>query len=341
MVGALFATPSRAVADPPTPRLASLAWVRSAGAESCIGPAALSEAVAKKLGREAIATPSRANLAIEGHIERVSAGGPWRATLAVVSETGQIQGLRELHGAEPDCRTLDESLALVIALLIEPGAILTPEPRLPEAPPSPLATPPPFPAVPLRPVLTSEAPVVEPKPAPSAQRWPFAVGAGVLEGIGLLPGAAFPGIALVARFTPPRWPEIELDAAYWTPRSSGTPGAAFSLGWGSISLCPLVLVAGANELRLCPAVVFAGLVAQTTGLAPTLTTARFVFYPEVTFRYTRRIFGPLMASAGASTLVPTERASFYYLDAAGTRRDVFQQSPIAGTFDLAVGVGFP
>jgi hypothetical protein len=57
---------------------------------------ALSQAIAQKLGREALAAPSRASLAIEGHIERADGGGAWRATLAVVSEAGEVQGLREL-----------------------------------------------------------------------------------------------------------------------------------------------------------------------------------------------------------------------------------------------------
>jgi hypothetical protein len=344
---AFFGVVSRAGADPASHRLASLAWIRKPGAEQCIGPMALSEEVAKKLGREAITAPSRASLAIEGHIERVDSDGGWRATLAVVSETGEVQGLRELHGTDADCRSLDESLALVIALLIEPGAILAPIPHAVEAPPSVTLSPPPppvFPGLPLKPVVAvsiAPPPLAPSASSPPAQRWVFDGGVGVVGGVGLLPGPLVPGLALRARLKPPRWPAIELDGAFWTPRSSGTPGASFALGWGALSICPLVLAAGADVLSLCVGGAFAGLVAETAGLSPAATKARFVFYPQAAFRYERRLFGPLTASAGLGMVVPTDRAVFYYLDRHGARQDVFQQAPVACTFDLGLGVRLP
>jgi hypothetical protein len=339
LAAALLGAASQAAADPPpaagdapVPRLASLAWVRSPGAESCAGPLALSQAIAQKLGREALAAPSRASLAIEGHVERVDPGGTWRVTLAVVSEAGEVQGLRELRSAAPDCRALDEEIALVIALLIEPGAVIGPAPASTPVPSVPSAAPPaPLPAAP-------------PAPLPPAEPWRIDAQAGLIGGVGgLLPGVAAAGIAVGAHLTPPRWPALEVGGAFWPSRTAvkASVGASFSLGWGSLSICPLDLKGAANGLRLCLGGALGALVADTVGLSPAARKDRWVFYPDAALRYQRRIFGLLTVSAGAGLLVPIERASFYYLDASGMRQNVFQQGPIAGTLDLAVGVRFP
>lgn len=338
----IAAAPARAdpaaAGDPPAPRLASLAWVRAPGAESCIGPVALSQAVAQKLGRDAIAAPSRSSLAIEGHIERVD--GAWRATLAVVTEAGEVQGLRELRSEAPDCRALDEAIALVMALLIEPGAALGPAHGAPP-PPAP-ATPRPAPAAP--PAAPSPPVVTTPSvPPPPVEPWRIESAVGLVVGVGLLPGEAATGVRGDVRITPPGWPAIEIGGAYWPsrPGGTGTVGANFSLGWGSLSLCPTLLEGDGNGLRICFGSVLGALVADTTGLSPPAHKDQLVFYPDLALRYQRLLVGPLTVSAGAGVLIPTERPTFYYLDTSGQRQNVFQQAPLAGTFDLALGLRFP
>jgi hypothetical protein len=334
------ADPPSGAPDPTAPRLASLAWVRGPGAESCIGPVALSEALARTLGREALAAPARASLAIEGHVERVDSDGSWRATLAVVTQAGEVQGLRELRSAALDCRALDGALALVLALLIEPGAVIGPahvSPREPAlVPVTSLPAPPAPPPAPHAPATIAPS---LPAPAPP---WRIDAEAGLMGGAGLLPGGAAAGVALDAYFTPPGWPAIAVGGAFWPSRAGGTAlgGANFSLGWGSLSLCPIDLEADGNGLRLCFGGTLGAIVAETTGLAPAARKIQLVYSPDVALRYRRQFVGPVTVGAGASLSIPTARPSFYYLDTLGMHHDIFQQGSIGGTVDLTLGIRF-
>jgi hypothetical protein len=149
------------------------------------------------------------------------------------------------------------------------------------------------------------------------------------------------GIALGMHVTPPRFLPIELGGAFLPPRTSGTPGASFFLNWVSLALCALDLKRGDNGLRICAGGAIGALVADPAGLSSAPREDRVVFYADGVLRYQRRIVGPLAVSAGLGMLVPTERAVFYYMDASGKHRDVFQQGPIAGTLDLSVGLCAP
>jgi hypothetical protein len=256
----------------------------------------------------------------------------------VVNEAGEVEGLRELRSAAPDCRVLDEEIALVIALIIEPGAGLGAPPAPSPAPPRVSSAPP----RPVAPVAATPAPAV-PEPLLPPQPWRFDAGAGVAGGVGFLPGVGVAGIAVHAHFTPPHWPALEVGGALWLPREAGTSsgGGTFSMGWGSLAVCPLDLTLGASGLRLCLGGALGAIFASPTGLLPGARQEQTVFSPQATFQYRRRLLGPLFASAGLGLLVPTARPSFYFTDLRGQREDVFQAAPVAGTLELGLGVSFP
>lgn len=317
--------PARALAAEPPPRTASLAWVRNPGAESCIGPRALTEAVERKLGRQAVTAPSRADLTIEGRVDRTPSG--FRAVLALVGEAGEALGSRELSSKDQDCRTMDDELALVIAVLIDPGAILpTPAPQTPAPPPPP-------------PVTSAPAPPCPTVPEPR-DPWRVGLDVGVLGGLGILPSATF-GVSVRAHITPPRWPSFELAGAFWTPRNASLNVASFTLGWGSIGVCPFHPERNGNELRICGGFIFGALHAESINLAPPSIQEQLVFDVDAELRYVRRIVGPLQVSLGIGVLVPLIRDRFYYFDAVGARHDVFQPTAVAGTGNLTVGVQLP
>ena len=343
LLAGVVAFPADVRADPQAPRVASLAWIRSHGAEACIGPRALSASVERKLGRDAFAAPLHASLAIEGHIERDGSTGRWRAVITLLGETGEVLGVRELGSAEPDCRALDDELALVIALLIDPGALIQPilpaiASSAPGPSPAPLAAPLPARLVP----LVSFLPQPCPQPIAPSAPWRFEGSGGAIGGMGVLPGMAV-GVIAKLRVTPPRWPTIELGGAFWLPdrRVIGAVGASFSLGWGSLMVCPLGLGAAGNRAELCVGGLAGSLRAEGVGLESSSPSEQPELDVGTELGYRRRLIGPLTVSLGLALFVPIVRARFYYADSHGQRRDLFQQAPIAGTLEATVGLAAP
>lgn len=100
-----------------------LNWVRLAGAEHCIAPAQLAEAVETRLGVSVFVPPGRARaiLVIEGRVEPLPPQG-FKAVLDFTDPDGVSYGTRELALADTDCRKLDPLLSLVIALTIQRGS---------------------------------------------------------------------------------------------------------------------------------------------------------------------------------------------------------------------------
>ncbi|HEX7480230.1 MAG TPA: hypothetical protein VF331_20690 [Polyangiales bacterium] len=97
----------------------ALHWSRAPQAESCVDPKTLAERVETLTGPVLVA-PTDAELSIEGHVEARSSGG-FRVRITVTNKRGAPTGERLLDFATRDCRTIDSSVALVIATLIDPA----------------------------------------------------------------------------------------------------------------------------------------------------------------------------------------------------------------------------
>ena len=342
------ARPARASSGEQT---ASLSWVRLAGAEACVGARALAQAVEARLGRAALVSAARADLTIEGRIEPGGSGG-WRAVIAVADAEGAVLGTREIATASPRCRAIDDELALAIALMIDPSATLSasapppsasPAPAPPPSaspapapPPSPAPAPAPPPQVIVQRILIPVPPAATP-PAP----WRVEVGAGPLFGLGLLPS---PGVAAVirARLTPPRSWSFEVGGAIWAPNET-TAGAfttRFSWSEGFVSVCP-VSIGSATRLSACAGARLGALRVNGIGFGVDRTDERLTAGGTLDVRLSRRLIGPLTAGGGLGLIVPLVRDTFYYTDAEGRDREVFQMAPLAGTVDVLLGVDFP
>lgn len=99
----------------------ALNWVRLKGAESCISPQELAVKVEQRLGRDVFVSSAAAEFALEGYIRPVKGKG-WAAQLLVTNREGEILGSRELTSDRAECSTLDDALALVIAVTLYPQA---------------------------------------------------------------------------------------------------------------------------------------------------------------------------------------------------------------------------
>ncbi|WP_437996437.1 hypothetical protein WMF26_36050 [Sorangium sp. So ce185] len=333
------ARPARASSGEQT---ASLSWVRLAGAEACVAARALAQAVEARLGRAALVSAARADLTIEGRVEPGASGG-WRAVIAVADADGALLGTREIATASPRCGAIDDELALAIALMIDPSAVLSP--GAPPAPPPP-APPPPPPApapAPSQPEILVQRiliPVPPPAPPPPAP-WRVEVGAGPLFGLGLLPspGAA---AAIRARLTPPRFWSFEVGGAVWFPNeaTTGASSARFSWGEGFVSACPVSL-GSATRLSACAGARLGALRVGGLGFGVDRADERLTAGGALDVRLTRRLVGPLTAGGGLGLIVPLVRDTFFYVDAQGRDREIFQMAPLAGTADVLLGVDFP
>jgi hypothetical protein len=321
-------------ADAMPSRSSSLGWARGAGADACIGTRALAEAVEARLGRPVFVSAARADVAVEGQIERGPAGA-WRATIAVAGEGGRVLGTRELLSEAASCRDLDEQLALVIAVMIDPDAAL-------HAPPPPVLAPMP-PVVPPPLVQRELAPIVPPYVAPAPpEPWRAGLHVGGVFSLGLLPNPGA-GLALRGRISPPHGPAIELGAAIWSANQaeSGGVGARFTLAEGTAAVCPLATSAFGFELGACLGVRAGAMQIGGFGFDLLQDHERPTFGASLEGRVRRRIAGPLVLTIGPGVLLPIVRDRFFYTTATGQKLEVFRMAPLIGTLEATLGVEFP
>lgn len=327
------------------PRTSSLAWVRMPGAEACIDARTLAQAVERRLGRAAFVPPTRGDVVIEARIEHMQSPEAFRATVTLFDAANARLGVRELQTAGAECRAIDDELELVIALLIDPDATISPAtpapapaPPLEPAPPAPhrdtLSPAPPAPAVP---------PLRLPPPLEPIPPFRLGVAASAVVGLGLVPGPADIGIALHMHLTPRRGPSFELGGAVWaSPVVNIVRGApAFSLAYGSLSVCPLHAARGKSALAACLGVMLGSLRVDSVDLPSEYRRERLVLDLDLSARLRHRLVGPLFGSVGLGVAVPTLRDIFYLTDAAGMRHDVFQASLVAGILDAGLGLELP
>ncbi len=307
----------------------SLSWVRLPGAEGCIDSRTLAEGVERRLGRVTLVPPSRADRAIEGRVEPGKQGAKWRVTLAVVGESGAVLGTREIEEAAADCRAMDDTLALVIALMIDPDSALA------AVPPSSALIPPPAVAAPPPP-----PPPPRPPSPPPPRRFQLAMRGGPTFSLGLLPSVGA-GVALRVTVVPPVLFPFEVGGVLWAEQRVTSPGGTFGadvwMAFGTVAACPLH-----GELRgffwaSCAGVEVGA--AHVGGFGFEVTRAEDVVLANVSVgaQLRRNIVGPVFGALGLGLSVPFLRLDLYY-QAGGQLREAFTAPPLAGTMDLALGV---
>jgi hypothetical protein len=320
-----------------SPRTSSLGWVRLPGAEGCIGSRALALEVEHRLRREVFVSPGRAAVAVEGRVEPTAVpahdggSGPtppagFRAVITLSNDAGVVLGTRELRSAAPSCRAMDDDLALIIAVMIDPEAALA----LPAAP------------VPLPPALPPPRSVPEAVPAPSPPSWRVSLQAGGMAMVGLLPRTSA-GVLLRSHVEPPHFWAFEVGGVLFPSvgAQQGAAAASFQLAEAFVSVCPLTLRAFGGALSACAGVQVGSLHAVGNGFESVDAQDQALFNVAVEGRARRRLVGPLVAGLGVGLVVPVVRARFSYDGALGTSEEIFQMAPVAGEIDLSLGVEFP
>jgi hypothetical protein len=325
----------------------ALSWVRQPGAEPCIAAAELAQRVERLIG-PVLTSASRARLSIEGRIApRVAM--PGFAVVIVTSEPdGRILGQRELSSAESDCHLLDERLAFVIAIAIDPDAALAELPAEFSADNEPgkelladLRAHPPRLAssAALSPARHERA---ERQAVPRRVRAPslgFVAAFGPALAAGMLPAASL-GLGLELGFATGSWLQL-LRGGFWLPQSRAlTSDQSVELSGLRLAIasCPELWAARSWRLAACASAVALRLAAQPIGFAGTSRDLWFLG-PGLDARLARKLGGGLWAvlSIGAESMWPRSRVVYY---AGGVPRLVHDLGPLTGFARVSVEMRF-
>jgi hypothetical protein len=324
----------------------TLRWVAP---NECVSPADLARAVEDKLGRAVFGT------APEFTVDGVMRGGTsprWRAQFTLVDATGAVQGTREVSSDEASCRKLDASLALIVAVMIDPRVALGGA-AVAEPTPPPLSVPPPppgerLPPQPEPPPLHRETPPEPPRAIPRAEagaevarpllhgtRGEVLFGASGTLGLGL-------SAALGAQITTHvRWGN-SAAVEWWVglmPRNQldvdGGLAAVHALQT-ALTLCPLRAEGGPALFALCGGVAGTWMLTYTEGYKQGY--AAFLARPDAVARARLRLaFGSFALSLGVMGGIGPVRPQMFVMKPSGNAELVPVGSWGWGAAELAVG----
>lgn len=302
----------------------ALQWVRLPGSEDCLSGGALAERVEAKLGRALSPASGRASQLVEGHVERTPDG--YRAELRMSGSEGKPLGSRELGSQQASCAELSEMLVVVLAVMIDPEGAARSEPP-------PKSTRP-------------TGPKEEPRPTPMPQVEPprqRLTGFARLA-VGLLPEMAL-GIGAAYELALPRWGGLRVEGVGYLPEEQQLPGspelsARLRIAHAGLAYCPLWLEGARARLAGCVGGELGGAYSRGVGFdTGNKSTVAVWGSGSASVRLAMRLMSALELQAGASFVVPAARG-YEAINELGQPKPLFEQSPVAGTFDLGLGARF-
>lgn len=296
------------VCAPPAARAgtatSALSWVRLPGAETCIPTPELGTRIEKHLGRPVLVSPSVADVSIEGRVEPVGAGASrrFRAVVGGTRRTGETIGSREITSGDADCRSLDEGLVLVVALMIDPDAATSaPEPARSDPAAAPVVT---------REIVHEREIVREVREVEAPSRpWLVDASASGLASIARLPGVA-PAAAVALRAGPAKLLAFEVSLGVVPSAELAVNGGRavdYTLLEGGIAYCPGVALARRFGIVGCAGVRVGDVRASGRGFDANAEVDRGLFDVAAGARLVVDVTGPLFVSIGGTLLVPVVR----------------------------------
>jgi hypothetical protein len=307
--------------------------VRQPGAEGCIGAPALAAAVEKQLRRRIFVPPTDAELSVEGTVSR-GPGNKFHARFRVADRQGRVLGERDVEETATSCDRLDEKLAFVVSLLIDPDAASGAVPP-PVEEPAPRPPPPPEPKTPPPRV---EEPASRP---PRSPPWFWFVGVDFGGAAGVVPDIGW-SVAASALISPPKLPGLRLRATSFFPNSrrfEERASADVSLVTGELALCPLEVRQRPFGMSLCVGGLVGELSARGDGFADSRRTSMVfgaVALDVVGTLSLSRMFGITLTP---SLIVPVSKGRLAYEDAEGARQSFFEVSAVGASIAVGFAVG--
>jgi hypothetical protein len=299
--------------------LVALTVEHGSGTSSCLEARQLERAVERRLKRRVFVSGARADLALRVVFARQAEQVEARIELA--NPDGTPRGSRTLV-TSGHCSSLDDSLALSVALLVDEPPDPEPAPAEPSAAPAAGAPKPP---------TTSPARVITIPPEVAAPRepWHVRLGASAKGAWGVLPGVR-PAFALHVTLVPSRFWPIQLQGdAFWptdAARDEGS-GARFRLFRAGLSLCPELLEQPVFAAAVCAGQRLSWLSVEGYGFDHDASQRRLGYALSLGGEGRLRLFAPISLRAFTGVEVPLVRDRF----TSGGRNatELFQLSPAA------------
>jgi len=321
-------------AEEPPPRVA-LEVVRAAGTDSCLEADALAQAVERRLDRPVFGGDA---LRVSVHFERPARG--FVAEVSLRDRHGTSFGRRELKTPAKHCSSLDDSLALVVALLVD-----SPEAREQAAAQAAAAAAPSSTAAPATPSVAPprESPpisvTIPPEVLPAREPYRVIVGASFTALAGPLPGIAF-GPELLLAVRPSHFIELRLRPSFFPEREVSAPaperGGRLSLAQVALDLCPLEHELSSVRLSGCLGQSVGWVRGEGFGYLHNETTGSLIYSLGVGASALIALAGPLGLNVGLSGAVPLSRDTYISYAANGVTTEVFRSAPVTGM--LAAGL---
>jgi hypothetical protein len=313
------------------------------GSESCIATQALARSVEERLGRRVFVSAAEADVSVEGRVEKRGSG--WHSVITIRDAKGALLGTRELDRPDGACSAMNDPLALVIAVMIDPEAKL-----------STASSPPPLPPPAAAPVAPAPAPAPVPAPvyaappdadaSPKTEPWRFQGDAVGTITSGVAP-AVDAGGSIAGTLFLPRGIPIGLRGygSLFLPTTAEQDGAkaSFDLFYLGSAVCP-TLRRPAVTLMLCFGGHLGVLRSHPETQGRNIEDKTEVIWNAVSEgRITVPLFAPLALTGGLSAVLPLLRPTFGYTrsDAASTPATLHKVSSFAVAADAGIGFFFP
>lgn len=315
-------------AEPGTVPRYSVKWSTSDGAESCQQHAELHAAVSKLVSAERLSAPDQSERVIVGVASHQET---WRAQLRVEDLAGNVLGERVIESDAKSCAELNASVALAIALLIDPEHLSPPAPAvLPPAPPPRSPTPSAAQPAPNRNMG------YEPRPIHSVK-------ASVVVASGLLPDVALG--AQVEFWLPVLGADsVRLAFAYFAPQARPVPErtgveASFYAGSARFAYCPMLAARSTTSVFGCAGLASGVMVASGQGGGYDATAQRWLLALDAAVTVDRSLVGPWALSLTMGAGLALYRPIFSY-DTADAPIRVYRRGAFEGRFEIGASYRF-
>ncbi|MBX3131737.1 MAG: hypothetical protein KF718_33780 [Polyangiaceae bacterium] len=289
----------------------------------CTAGASLEKLVSARLGRSPF-VQGGADLVVR--LEYSRDAERYLARIQLYAPRSRPLGVRELRTAGPRCAELEESLALVVALLVDvPRSTVLDEPE--QSGPMPTRT------------------LYLPPEDGGEERGPaltFSFGGVASAGLVPFPGLGVEGLALVHG---PGRTAFGVSLAWWAARREERPGAGAGTEIRALSvatdLCPWRLDSGDHFLHPCASVRVTRLGYAGFGFDSNRSGDSLVLGMGVGVLGFLRLSGPVGLTASLAAEGAVLRDRFGHQSGAGDFEPLFRPAPVSVLASLGIGLSFP
>jgi hypothetical protein len=285
---------------------ARLEWQRAAGAQDCASADELAVGAERLLGRSVFGVDAGAAMVVRGQVSRAS-DARWVAHIDLSGPEGRM-GERDLAIAAVDCHALDQSLILVLALMLDVDEQKV-SLRLPAAPP--------------------------PSQSDGGRQVEIAVGGIVAHG--LLPGIAAGAEAAVAYRLAARW-TLEARGLFWAPSSESSSGrGAEAWAWqGGVAGCREIAAWSRASLDICLGGEAGRFAARGTGLDVSREASGVLLDAFGSARLSVPLPGWWQVRIGVDAVAAAMQNRFLSFNPQG-QETLFQSAPVAQRLEIEIG----